>query len=112
MFAHDPAAADIDAVDQGCSVIRPHAGHVIFFDGRESPHYARPLLSGSDIRIAAVMNFYTASCPETLRPPGAQRRLYRHEGDRLGRICPAGAGRRSGADVPLMVALPRTVSPA
>jgi hypothetical protein len=63
---------------------------VIFFDGREYPHYARPLTSGSDIRIAAVMNFYTASCPEAERPPGTQRRLYRHEGARLGRVRPCG----------------------
>jgi hypothetical protein len=90
VFAHDPMATDIGAVDQDCSVIRPHAGHVIFFDGREYPHYARPLTSGSDIRIAAVMNFYTASCPEAERPPGTQRRLYRHEGARLGRVRPRG----------------------
>ncbi len=29
VFGHDPAAADIGAVDRGCSVIRPHAGHLI-----------------------------------------------------------------------------------
>ena len=34
VFAHDPAAADINAVERDCSVIRPHAGHLIFFDGR------------------------------------------------------------------------------
>ena len=34
VFAHDPRAADIAAVERDCSVIRPHAGHLIFFDAR------------------------------------------------------------------------------
>ena len=97
-----PMATDIGAVEQDCSVIRPHAGHVIFFDGREYPHYARPLTSGSDIRIAAVMNFYTSSFPEAERLPGTQRRLYRHEGIRLGRVRPCrhaeAVRRRCGTD--------------
>jgi hypothetical protein len=76
VFADDPAATDIDAVDQGCSVIRPHAGHLIFFDGRQHPHYARPLSSESDVRVVAVMNFYTESCPESTRPAGLNRHLF------------------------------------
>ena len=79
VFAHDPAAADIGAVDRDCTVIRPHPGRVVFFDGRLHPHYARRLTSESDVRIAAVMNFYTAAHPEADRPPGARRRLFRHE---------------------------------
>lgn len=43
VFSHDADAADIAAVERDCSVIRPHAGHWIFFDARERPHYARPL---------------------------------------------------------------------
>ncbi len=76
VFAHDPDAADVDAVERACSVIRPHAGHLIFFDGRCHPHYARSLTSGSQLRIAAVMNFYTASCPESTRPLELNRHLY------------------------------------
>jgi hypothetical protein len=76
VFAHDPDVTDVDAVDQDCSVIRPHAGHLIFFDGRRYPHYARRLLSGSDVRVAAVMNFYTESCPESTRPLELNRHLY------------------------------------
>lgn len=76
VFAHDPAAADVDAVERDCSVIRPHAGHLVFFDGRQHPHYARPLLSKSDVRITAVMNFYTESCPESTRPVELNRHLY------------------------------------
>jgi hypothetical protein len=63
-------------VERSCSVIRPCAGQLIFFDGREYPHYARALRSGSDLRIAAVMNFYTASCPESTRPRELNRHLY------------------------------------
>jgi hypothetical protein len=76
VFAHNRGAADVDAVERSCSVIRPCAGQLIFFDGREYPHYARALRSGSDLRIAAVMNFYTASCPESTRPRELNRHLY------------------------------------
>lgn len=76
VFAHDPDAADIDAVERDCSVIRPHAGHLIFFDGRAHPHYARPLVSRSDVRIVAVMNFYTESCLESTRPLALNRHLF------------------------------------
>jgi 2OG-Fe(II) oxygenase superfamily len=76
VFAHDRAAADIGAVERGCSVIRPQAGHLIFFDGRKHPHYARPLTSESKLRIVAVMNFYTMSCPESTRPPELNRHLF------------------------------------
>jgi hypothetical protein len=76
VFAHDPMATDIGTVDQDCSVIRPHAGHLIFFDGRRHPHYARRLASESDVRVVAVMNFYTQSCPESTRPAGLNRHLF------------------------------------
>ncbi len=76
VFAHDPTAADIDSVDRDCTVIRPHAGHLIFFDGRDHPHYARPLASDSAMRIVAVMNFYTESCPESTRPLELNRHLF------------------------------------
>jgi 2OG-Fe(II) oxygenase superfamily len=76
VFGNDPAAKDIDAVERDCSVIRPHAGHLIFFDGRRYPHYARPLVSETDVRIVAVMNFYTESCPESTRPPELNRHLF------------------------------------
>jgi hypothetical protein len=76
VFAHDQAAADVGAVERDCTVIRPHAGHLIIFDGRQYPHYARPLASESDLRIVAVMNFYTESCPESTRPPELNRHLF------------------------------------
>ena len=76
IFAHDPDVAGIESAEQNCTVIRPHAGHLIFFDGRWHPHYARPLAAESDIRIVAVMNFYTESCPESTRPRELNRHLY------------------------------------
>jgi 2OG-Fe(II) oxygenase superfamily len=76
VFAHDPAAADVGAVERDCSVIRPHAGHLIFFNGSKNPHYARPLVSEAETRVVAVMNFYTGSCPESTRPPELNRHLY------------------------------------
>lgn len=76
VFAHDDAAADIGAVERDCSVVRPHAGHLIFFDARRHPHYARPLAAESDMRVVAVMNFYTESCPESARPRELNRHLY------------------------------------
>ena len=76
VFAHDPAAADIETVDRDCTVIRPHAGHLVFFDGRRHPHYARPLADPADMRIVAVMNFYTESCPESTRPRELNRHLF------------------------------------
>ena len=77
VFGHDLEAADIDSVEQDCSVIQPHAGYLIFFDGRAHPHYARPLASDSAMRITAVMNFYTESCPESARPAELRRPLFR-----------------------------------
>jgi hypothetical protein len=76
VFANDLTATDVDAVERDCSVIRPHAGHLIFFDGRNYPHYARPLMSESETRVVAVMNYYTESCPETTRPPELNRHRF------------------------------------
>jgi hypothetical protein len=76
VFAHNPDAASVDDVERDCSVIRPQAGHLIFFDARRHPHYARPLVTASDVRVVAVMNFYTESCPESTRPRELNRHLY------------------------------------
>lgn len=79
VFADDPDAADIAAVERECSVIRPQAGHLIYFDARQHPHYARALTTASGLRIVAVMNFYTESCPETTRPRELNSHLYGDE---------------------------------
>ena len=79
VFGHNRTASDIAAVEKDCSVIPPRAGHLVFFDGRRHPHYARPLLSASGLRVVAVMNFYTESCPESSRPRELNRHLYGDE---------------------------------
>ena len=76
VIANDTKAEGVAGVEQNCSVIRPRAGHLIFFDARQYPHYARALTADSDTRIVAVMNFYTESCPESTRPRELNRHLY------------------------------------
>jgi hypothetical protein len=76
VVGHNADAADIAAVERDCSVIRPHAGHLIFFDARKHPHYARPLAADDDMRVVAVMNFYTESYPESTRPRELNKHLY------------------------------------
>jgi 2OG-Fe(II) oxygenase superfamily len=99
VIANDTTAADVAGVERDCSVIRPQAGHLIFFDARRHPHYARPLTVPSDMRVTAVMNFYTESCPESTRPRELNKHLYGDGFGRPGRDCrdarPA-AGRESG----------------
>ena len=79
VVGHDPAAVGIEALEANGSVIRPQAAQLIFFDGKTYPHYARTLRSQHDVRVVAVMNFYTASCPESTRPTELNRHLF---GDR------------------------------
>ena len=76
VVAHDTAAKGIDEIERRCSVIRPQAGQLIFFDAREYPHYARLLAGESETRIVAVMNFYTDSHPESSRPRELNEHLY------------------------------------
>lgn len=76
VVGHDPAAVGVEALERECSVIRPLAGQLIFFDGKTYPHYARALRSESDMRVVAVMNFYTESYPESTRPPELNLHLF------------------------------------
>ncbi|MGD0069046.1 MAG: hypothetical protein ABSB76_37160 [Streptosporangiaceae bacterium] len=76
VFGRDPAAADQAAIDRDCSIIRPHLSYLIFFDGRYHPHYARALTSTEDMRVVAVMNYYTKSYPESTRPKELNRHLF------------------------------------
>jgi len=76
IVAHDTTAEGLGEIDRSCSVIRPHAGHLIFFDARQYPHYARLLTGESETRIVAVMNFYTESFPESSRPKELNQHMY------------------------------------
>jgi len=79
IFAHDRQARSLAEIERSCSVLRAQSGHLIFFDGREHPHYVRPLAAAAGLRIVAVMNYYTASAPEATRPQELNHHLY---GDR------------------------------
>ena len=76
VVGHETAAVGVEAVEKDCTVIQPQAGQLIIFDGKTYPHYARHLLSESDERVVAVMNFYTESCPESTRPRELNRHLF------------------------------------
>jgi hypothetical protein len=76
---NDPDAVGIEALERNRAVVRPQVGQLIFFDGKTYPHYARRLQAQHDVRVVAVMNFYTASCPESQRPPELNRHRF---GDR------------------------------
>lgn len=76
VIGHNTAAVGIEALEKDCTAVAPQPGQLIFFDGKTYPHYARPLLSDSDVRVVAVMNFYTESCPESTRPAELNRHLY------------------------------------
>lgn len=76
VFAHDQHARGVAEIERSCSVLRPHSGHLIFFDGRRHPHYVRPLATEEGIRVVAVMNYYTRSVPESTRPRALNQHLY------------------------------------
>jgi hypothetical protein len=76
VVGHDSGAVSVEALEKNGSVIRPQAGQLIFFDGKTYPHYVRTLRSESDMRVVAVMNFYTGSCPESTRPTDLNRHLF------------------------------------
>lgn len=76
VIGHDPAGVGVDELERNCTAITPQAGRLIFFDGKTYPHYARTLASESDVRVVAVMNFYTESCPESTRPRDLNRHLF------------------------------------
>jgi len=76
IVSHDPAAVGVAGLERDCTAIRPEAGQIVVFDGKTYPHYVRALANDSDIRIVAVMNFYTRSCPESTRPTELNRHLF------------------------------------
>jgi hypothetical protein len=85
VVGHDKSAQSVEGIEKNHSVIRPQAGHLAFIDGRKHPHYARPLVHDDDVRVLAVMNYYTQSCPESTRPPELNSHLY---GDPLAASAP------------------------
>jgi hypothetical protein len=76
VIGHDPSGVGVEELDRDGTAVEPQAGKLIIFDGHTYPHYARSLMSESDVRVVAVMNFYTASHPESFRPPALNRHLF------------------------------------
>jgi hypothetical protein len=76
VVSHDPDAVGVDEVERDSTLIEPKTGKIVFFDGKTYPHYARRLLDEPDVRVVAVMNFYTKSCPESTRPPELNRHRF------------------------------------
>ena len=75
VVSHDPDAVGVYELDRDGTPISPEAGQIIIFDGAY-PHYARYLPGESDVRVVAVMNFDTGSCPESTRPPELNRHRF------------------------------------
>jgi hypothetical protein len=69
----------IQDIEASAAIVYPTAGHLVFFDARRHSHYVRPLVDENSIRVVAVMNFYTLSCPESARPPDLDRHLFGEE---------------------------------
>ena len=65
-----------DAVDADAAQIHPVAGHLVLFDARHHTHYVRGTEANGGLRVAAAMNFYTQSAPESERPQDLNRHLF------------------------------------
>ena len=77
VIARDPDAVGVEELEKNHTLVTPQAGQLIFFDGKTYPHYARTLFAEHDMRVVAVMNFYTRTCPEsTTRPLGLNQHLF------------------------------------
>ena len=79
VIGHNPSGSGVEELERDGTAVPPQAGQLIFFDGRTYPHYARSLVTESDVRVVAVMNFYTGSCPESIRPRDLNRHLFGDE---------------------------------
>lgn len=65
-----------DEVDADAARIHPIAGHLLLFDARKHTHYVEGVQEEEGWRVAAAMNFYTASAPEYERPADLNRHLF------------------------------------
>jgi hypothetical protein len=76
VVARDPGAHSVADVDAACDLIYPVAGHLVFFDARQHPHYVRALADESAVRVVVAMNFYTEDSPESARPADLDGHLF------------------------------------
>jgi hypothetical protein len=75
-IARDPQAHSPKQIDADCDEIYPVAGHLVFFDARDRPHYVRALKDDDGLRVVVAMNFYTDDCRECDRPADLNRHLF------------------------------------
>lgn len=76
VVANRSNAVGIAQIDQDSATIYPVAGHLLFFDAREHPHYVRALTSPGAVRVVAAMNYYTEASTEGDRPADLNRHLF------------------------------------
>ncbi|HUL44052.1 MAG TPA: 2OG-Fe(II) oxygenase [Bacteroidota bacterium] len=69
-------ALGTEQIERDCVRIFPKAGHLLFFDARQHPHFVKPLTQAADERISVAMNFYTPSSPEDARPQDLNSHLF------------------------------------
>ena len=75
VVARDRSAATVADVDAECGVIYPRRGQLYLFDARAHAHYVEPLRSPVT-RAVVTMNYYSPSCPESVRPAGLDEQLF------------------------------------
>lgn len=68
-------AKNVEEVNNDPCVIQPLKGRLVFFDARKHSHYVSALLSEEGIRVAAAMNFYSSTSPESHRPVDLTKHL-------------------------------------
>jgi len=73
--ANNVDAKNVDDVMKDCATIQPSKGLLVFFDARRHSHYVTALNNNKSLRVAAAMNFYTPTSPESHRPPDLTKHL-------------------------------------
>ena len=75
VMSNNSQARGPEEIEEDCVRIYPQSGTLLLFDGRQFPHFVTSLTRSEDVRIAVAMNYYTARCPESLRPEDLDRHL-------------------------------------
>lgn len=73
--ANNTNAKNINDVMDDCAIIQPAKGTLVFFDARRHSHFVNCLYGENNIRVAAAMNFYTPTSPESHRPTDLTKHL-------------------------------------
>jgi hypothetical protein len=76
VIARNRDARDAEEVAADCGVIYPRRGQLYFFDAREHAHFVAPVKKPGALRAVVTMNYYSPSCPESVRPSGLDKQLF------------------------------------